>query len=235
MSINVQLSTEFSPDNVVFSKLRKNKMGGRAVYLSGPGNKKLHIQLPFMKAPYGLGSYTDEATKKTSYSLDLSLDPSNPEISDLEAKLKAFDEKILDTVVANSQEWLGKKYTKAVLQEALFKPLVRPSKNNDYPSTIKLKVLHDSKTGNFQAEAYDIKRNMVSVDTIEKGQNVMAIVDINQIWFVDNKFGVSVRLSQVLLEPSKKLPSFAFKGVSVSDAESQEDEDIEYEDVEVDE
>ena len=234
MSINVQLSSEFSPEQVVFSKLRKNKMGGRAVYLSGPGNKKLHIQLPFMKAPYGLGSYTDEATKKTSYSLDLSLDPSNPEVSDLEAKLKAFDEKILDTVVANSQEWLGKKYTKAVLQEALFKPLVRPSKNNEYPATIKLKVLHDSNSGNFQAEAYDTKRNMVSVDTIEKGQNVMAIVDINQIWFVDNKFGVSVRLSQVLLEPSKKLPSFAFKGIDTVEGESEED-DVEYEDVEVDE
>ena len=233
MSIKVQLSSEFSPENIVFSKLRKNKMGGRVVYLSGPGNTKLYVQLPLMKAPYGLGSYTDETTKKTSYSLDLSLDSSNPEISDLEAKLKAFDEMILDTVVANSQEWLGKKYTKAVLQEALFKPLVRPSKNSDYPATIKLKVLHDSNSGKFQAEAYDTKRNMVPLESIEKGQSLMAIIDISQIWFIDNKFGVSVRLSQVLLEPSKKLPSFAFKGIE-TDSSSQE-EDVEYEDVEVDE
>ena len=41
----------------------------------------------------------------------------------------------------------------------------------------------------------------------------MCIVEINQIWFIDNKFGVSVRLSQVLCGQSTKLPSFAFKGL----------------------
>jgi hypothetical protein len=206
-------------------------MGGKAVYLSGSGTSKLYVQLPFMKAPYGLGSYTDENTQKTTYSLDLSLDPNDPAMVELEEKLKAFDERILDTVVANSQEWLGKKYTKAVLQEALFKPLVRPSKTGEYPATIKLKVLQDGKSGNFIPEAYNTRREQVPLDSIEKGQKVMAIIDINQIWFIDNKFGVTVRLQQCLLEPSKKLPAFAFQGVE----EPEEEEEVEYEEVEVEE
>ena len=229
MALSIQLSTDFSPEAVNFSKLRKNKMGGKAVYLSGSGTSKLYVQLPFMKAPYGLGSYTDENTQKTTYSLDLSLDPNDPAMVELEEKLKAFDERILDTVVANSQEWLGKKYTKAVLQEALFKPLVRPSKTGEYPATIKLKVLQDGKSGKFIPEAYNTRREQVPMDSIEKGQKVMAIVDINQIWFIDNKFGVTVRLQQCLLEPSKKLPSFAFQGV---EAETEEEEEVEYEEVE---
>ena len=230
MALSIQLSTDFHPEAVNFSKLRKNKMGGKTVYLSGSNNSKLYVQLPFMKAPYGLGSYTDEATRKTTYSLDLSLDPSDPAMADLEQKLTLFDERILNTVVANSQEWLGKKYTKSVLQEALFKPLVRPSKNGDYPSTIKLKVLQDSKSGKFIPEAYNTRREQVPLDSIEKGQKVMAIIDINQIWFIDNKFGVTVRLQQCLLEPSKKLPTFAFQGVDV-----RCEEDVEYEEVEVEE
>ena len=36
--------------------------------------------------------------------------------------------------------------------------------------------------------------------SIEKGQKVCTIVDINQVWFIDNKFGVSIRLHQCLLE-----------------------------------
>ena len=232
MALSIQLSTDFSPEAVNFSKLRKNKMGGKAVYLSGSGTSKLYLQLPFMKAPYGLSSYTDENTHKTSYSLDLSLDPSDPACVELEQKLLAFDERILDTVVANSQEWLGKKYTKSVLQEALFKPMVRPSKNGDYPATIKLKVLHDGKTGNFIPEAYNNRREQVPLDSIEKGQKVMAIIDINQIWFIDNKFGVTVRLQQCLLEPSKKLPAFAFQGVETEGSEG--DEEVEYEEVEED-
>jgi hypothetical protein len=64
----------------------------------------------------------------------------------------------------------------------------------------------------------------------------MCIVDFNQIWFIDNKFGVSVRLSQVLCEKSQKLPSFAFQGVAgVSGSGSEDDASVDEEDCEIDE
>jgi hypothetical protein len=50
----------------------------------------------------------------------------------------------------------------------------------------------------------------IPLDEIEKGQRAMAIVELNSIWFVDGKFGVSLRLQQVMVEPSAKLPAFAF-------------------------
>ena len=128
-------------------------------------------------------------------------------------------------VAANSLEWLGKKYNEAVIKEALYKPLVRAGKD-DYASTMKLKVMTDMKTNEFQPEAYNINREKVPLDSIEKGQKVMCIVDLNQIWFIDNKFGISARLQQVLLEPSKKLPTFAFQGVdAVEDDEEYEEVD----------
>ncbi len=75
MSLTIQQSTEFSAANVQFSKLRKNKNGGKAVYLNAGDNKKLYLQFPFMRSPYGMSAFTDEATGRTSYSLDLSFDP----------------------------------------------------------------------------------------------------------------------------------------------------------------
>jgi len=70
----------------------------------------------------------------------------------------------------------------------------------------------------------------------------MCIVDFNQIWFIDNKFGVSVRLSQALCEKSQKLPSFAFQGVDAPttedttvDDDGEGEEEEEEEDCEVDE
>ena len=45
----------------------------------------------------------------------------------------------------------------------------------------------------------------------------MCIVEIGQVWFIDNKFGVSVRLSQVLCGESNKLPKFAFQGLENND------------------
>ena len=222
MALSIQLSSDFDPSAVCFSNLRKNKSGGKAVYLNDPEKRKIYIQLPYMRAPFGLSSYTDDATKKTSYSLDLSFD-GEADTQDLEEKLKNLDDYIVETVAENSQEWLGKKYKADVLRETLYTPLVRPGKDA-YPSKMKLKILTDLKTGNFIPEAYNFQREQVELDSIEKGQKVMCIIDLNQIWIVGNKFGVSMRLQQVLLEPSKKLPSFAFQGVSEEVYVDEEDE-----------
>jgi|TARA_B110000093_G_scaffold141533_1_gene152344 hypothetical protein len=231
MSLTIQQSSEFSPASVQFSKFRKNKNGGKAVYLNAGDNKKMYVQLPFLRSPYGLSAYTDEATGRTSYSLDLSFDPDNSEAMELHTKLKELDDIIVNTVAANSKEWLGKEFNVAVLKEALYKPIVRPGKEQ-YPSTMKLKVLTKS-DGSFVPECYNMNKQMVTLDSIEKGQKAMAIIDLNQIWFIDNKFGVTIRLQQVLFEQSVKLPSFAFQGLNLPD-EEVEDNEVEDEIEEVD-
>lgn len=231
MSLAIQKYSDFSASNISFSKLRKNKNGGKAVYLNSSDNKKIFVQLPFMRSPYGLSAYTDEATGRTSYSLDLSFDPDNAESVEFCEKMKELDELVVNMVAKNSKEWLGKSFNVAVLKEALYKPIVRPGKEQ-YPATMKLKILTKS-DGSFVPEAYSMQREQVSLDSVEKGQKVLAIIDLNQIWFIDNKFGVTIRLQQVLLEQSAKLPSFAFQGLDLPEAGAGgEDED---EDIEIDE
>lgn len=233
MSLTIQQSTEFSPANVQFSKLRKNKNGGKAVYLNAGDNKKIYVQFPFMRSPYGMSAFTDEATGRTSYSLDLSFDPDNEEAMALHDKLKELDDIIVNTVAENSKEWLGKDFNVAVLKEALYKPMVRPGKEQ-YPATIKLKIL-TKPDGEFVPECYSMQKERVTLDSIEKGNKAMAIVDLNQIWFIDNKFGVTIRLQQALFEQSAKLPSFAFQGVNLPDDDLEVDVEVEDEIEEVDE
>jgi hypothetical protein len=81
---------------------------------------------------------------------------------------------------------------------------------------------------------YNSRREKVPLTSIEKGQKICTIVDINQVWFIDNKFGISARLQQVLLEPSKKLPTFAFQDVDPVETEVDDGEEEEMEEVEVD-
>ena len=232
MSLTIQQSTEFSPAAVQFSKLRKNKNGGKAVYLNAGDNKKLYIQFPFMRSPYGMSAFTDESTGRTSYSLDLSFDPDNEEAMALHEKLKELDDIIVNKVAENSEEWLGKSFNVEVLKQALYKPMVRPGKEQ-YPSTIKLKIL-TKPDGTFVPESYSMQKQAVPLDSIEKGQKAMAIIDLNQIWFIDNKFGVTIRLQQALFEQSAKLPSFAFQGVNLPDDDLEVDVEDEDEIEEVD-
>ena len=58
---------------------------------------------------------------------------------------------------------------------------------------------------------------LTSVDKIGTGTMVHTIVEFNSIWFIDNKFGVSVRLQQVLFAPTTKLSGFAFSGIETSE------------------
>jgi len=233
MSLSIQQSSEFAPSAIKFSKLRKNKNGGKAVYINNSDGKKLYLQLPYMRSPYGLSTFTDESTGRTSYSLDLSFDTDNAEAIELCEKLKELDELVVNTVAKNSKEWMGKEFNVAVLKEALYKPLVRASKE-PYPSTVKLKIL-TKPDGSFVPEAYNTQRESIPLDSIEKGQRVLTIIDLNQIWFIDNKFGVTVRLQQVLVEQSEKLPSFAFQGIAatndvVDDGEDEDEIEIDEED-----
>jgi len=232
MSLSIQQATDFVPSSVQFSKLRKNKMGGKAVYLNTGDNKKVYLQLPFMRSPYGLSAFTDESTGRTSYSLDLSFDTENAEAMTLYKKLTELDDIIVNTVAANSKEWMGKEFNVAVLKEALYKPMVRPGKEQ-YPATIKLKV-QTKPDGSFVPECYNMAKEQVALDSVEKGQKAMAIVDLSSIWFIDNKFGVTIRLQQALFEESSRLPSFAFQGVTFPGAAEEEEDDDELE-VDVDE
>jgi hypothetical protein len=216
----VTQTKNFHPSSISFSKLRKNKSGGKGVYLQCD-NKKLLLQLPWMRCPFGLSSYTDDATGRTSYSLDLSFDESNEKAQVLKEKFQELDALIVDTVAANSKEWLGKEFAKEVLQQALYKPLVRPGKE-EYPSTLKLKVL-TNRDGGFVPEAYNMKRERMQLDSIEKGQRVLCLVEVNQIWFIDNKFGVTLRLQQLCAENSQKLAGFAFEGEDVPPLENGDD------------
>lgn len=231
MAMTIINASEFSASNVNFSALRINKArGNKTVYLSGPNRSKLSIQFPWMRAPFGLSSYTDAATNRTSYSLDLSFDKDKDDLMAIQHKFEEFDDIVVRTVAANSKEWLGKPFKEAVLKEALYKPVIRAGKD-DYPSTMKLKVMVDNKTGEFVPEAYNMRKENVPLSDLEKGMKVIVIAEIASIWFIDNKFGVTVRLQQLLMEPPNKLPKFAFTGI---DTEETAEEEVEYEEVEVD-
>jgi hypothetical protein len=173
-----------------------------------------------MRAPFGLSEFTDKATGRTSYSLNLSLDDEK-----VRTVFQSIDNKILEFVVANSEACLGKKYSIDIMREALFKSAIKPGKDN-YAPTLQLKVLPGRDGKGYAVEAYNSAKQPVELATLEKGQGIITIIEINQIWFVDNKFGVSIRLQQALFAPLNKLKGFSFVDVeTTAPASTEEDED----------
>jgi len=192
--------------NITFSELRKNAKGGKIVYLSGgKGKEKITVQFPKLRAPFGLSEFVDQNSGSSSYSLDLSLE-NKPELLE---KLRAIDDAVVKQVAANSKEWLGKKHTEVVIRDVLYRPLVKMPNDDKYAPTIKLKILKD-RDGTFIPECYNNKKQRVDLDTVEKGQSVTAIATIPQLWIIDGKFGVTMRLHMARFSPTNKITGYSF-------------------------
>jgi Family of unknown function (DUF5871) len=213
----------FNATDVKFSDIRKNAKGGKAVYLNSNAGQKLIYQLPALRAPFGLSDFKDETGKVQSYSLPLSLD--KPEVV---ASLQALDDRALDFITENSAELLGKKMSREVIKEGIYKPLVRPSSKEGYAPTLNLKVI--MKDGAIATEAYNSARQPVPLTDLEKGQAVSAIIDINQIWRTPAGVGVTVRVHQVMFAPTNKLKPCAFLAPADEPVETAPSESsVEYE------
>lgn len=201
----LQMFNTFDASNVTFSDVRKNAKGGKAVYLNATGGGKLLFQLPQLRAPFGLSEYKDEATGRVSYTLPLSLD--KPEVLEQFAK---FDARVLDYITEHSEELLGKKMSREVISEGMYKSPVKPSSKEGYAPVLNLKVVTNLKDGSVTTEAYNAHRQSVPLSNLEKGQALSAIIEINQIWRTPAGVGVSIRVHQVMFAPTNKLKPCAF-------------------------
>lgn len=217
MASSVIKFSDLSLSDVTFSDIRKNaNNGGKTIYLNGRGKSKLFVQLPKMKAPFGLG--INEYDGKTSYSLPMTAD--DPVFVDF---LKKFDDMVVAKVVENSETYLGKSMNETVVREALYTALFKPPSDEKYAPLFKTKILanHD---GTFLPQVFTTDREPFDLNKLEKGQYVTAIVHIPSIWFVGTKFGVTVRLQQLRVTPSQKLTEYAFVDDDDAEDESFDDE-----------
>ncbi len=206
--------TEFDASSITFSDVRKNQLGGKAVYMTS-GTGKVMVELPKMRAPFGLGEFVDQNSGRTTYSINLSLDNNE----DLQKRLRLLDDAIIKTVAKNSSAWLGKKHSEAVVRDALYSPIVKDPSDPKYAPTIKLKVQTDS-NDKFVPKVFKA-REPADLNELEKGQSMSTIVEISQVWIINNKCGVSMRLAQAKLHPTDKLTEYAFR------EDDEDDEDVE--------
>lgn len=216
----LQMFSNFNVANVTFSDVRKNAKGGKAVYLNAAGGGKLIFQLPQLRAPFGLSEYRDEASGRVSYTLPLSLD--KPEVLE---KFATLDARILDYITEHSEELLGKKMSREVISEGMYKSPIKPSSKDGYAPTLNLKVITSPKDGSIVTEAYNAQRQSVSINDLEKGQTVSAIIELNQIWRTPAGVGISIRVHQVMFAPTNKLKPCAFLAPAEEPIEDEEDEE----------
>lgn len=229
MSKNFVLTLpEWDVTNARFMQPKINDRGGKSVnIISNQTNRGLHISLPFLNT-WGVSDFVDEKTGESDgkYSLSLSFpseDYATPATRDALAKLKDFENFILDSAVKNSEVWWGESMSREVAKHTFF-PFIKYSRNKDTkkidltkPPTIRAKVpFYD---GTWKTEIYNIKSqiiypaddNTTPMDHIPSRSNVACVLQCGGIWIGGKGWGLTWKLFQCVVKNNH--PQYSLKGV----------------------
>lgn len=223
MSTKIVQPKNLDISDITFDAVKKTQMGGNIVYFKYEGSPRRVVQTPVMHAPFGLSTYTDDKTGVTKYSLDVSFRgmDEDPKIQQFFEKMQEFDSYTMDTAVANSKEWFGKKQSKEVI-ENFYRPLVKASKDpTKYAPTMKMKI-QTKRNGDVDLTAFDNEQNAINImESLTPGAKIKAIIEASSVWFVNKTmFGITWKLVQLQMMPSDKISGFSFQ---------EEDDEEEYE------
>lgn len=242
--------------DVKYSKPKVNAVGGKSVgILNAATNSATYISTPLMLT-WGVNSYTDDKTGKTTYDMSLQFplsDYANADTTAFLENMKAFEERIKADAIANSKEWFGKTKMSADVIDALWTPMLKYPKDkdtgeSDMTRSPTLRIKMPVWEGEWKCELYDTERtqifpdsdvpNRTPVDIISKGANIATVIQCGGIWFANGKFGITWKLFQGVVKPKASLRGTCHIQLSNDDkqklaAQKDDDDDSEEEGVEL--
>ena len=249
MSANlVTLVSDFKIENVSFKEPKKNQVGGLSVLLNYQNdtlnkNGPLVLQTPKMRLPFGFDDSIQEGTGIHKYSINGSLatsDTTNQNLRLFTETIRELDNLTKKVGEEKSVEWFGKKHTSEVISE-FYKSAEKKSKNDKYPSTLKIKLptrTNDDKTVIPAFDIYDENKTLVNIvdssginlNCIEKGSEFVAIIQCTGVWFVGKtQFGLGWKVVQLKLYRSQKLVGYSIVDDDPEVVEEEEEEEVEEE------
>lgn len=229
---NIVHPSAFTTKSITISAPRSLQNGSKQAYLNYGGEKFIMQTAVQMSVPFGLNCA--DKFGPPEYSVDLSFrgHEQRPEIKQFMDVMTQIDELMLEQGVKNSKAWFKAELSHDVVK-AFYTPSVKYSKDKEgnvlsYPPNIKLKLRKNN--GEFEAKFYDVNgtphKDIPVEDLLSKGVQVTAIMECGGVWFAGSKFGVTWRAKQIAVHQlPKKMGDFAFKGLSTTVVEDEDEKD----------
>lgn len=215
----VSLPKNVAVDNIDFGALNVMQNGAKTVYMN-INKSPIIIQSPRMRVPFALSKFTgnDDAPKgeREKWSLQLAFQDleTNTAMGNFFKFLKDMENSILNAGVTKCREWFKKELKKDVLSELCTPLLIYPKDKKTgevtdaYPPMFRLSI--PVVNGVIQCPCYNLQKEKVDLNTIEKGSKVTAIIQFTGVWIAGSKFGCTSRVLQIIVEPPTNISGYAF-------------------------
>ena len=174
---------------LAFSAARALENGSRSIDMQHGRKKKLVLNLPLLRAPFGIGTANGPAALRRR-TLDLSLD--DPSLASWFAGL---DEKVAAMAAERAATWFERQDEQ---QAAEYVPSVRPSRDQRFPPLFRVTV--PCKDGVALPPLTDASSGAPLSD-IDRGAWVRATVICTGVWSSSVKYGCSWKLVKLAAEP----------------------------------
>jgi len=226
---------------VSFSELKRQKSGYVSwVNIKDNGSlKRLYVKTPKMFAPFGATNYNPNnvASMNNKFSVALSFkgEDENSDIADLKTLLEKLDELVVDQT-CNEKTWskqINKKKVSREVIESAFTTLLKEKDDDEkkFPALFNLKALVKwtngepsvgTKVYNTQKEILEINFENYS-EVLPKLTDMKCVFQVASVWFINKKFGLTLKLVQAKVFPSSMgdLPDFALDDDEVEEEVSK--------------
>lgn len=212
--------------DVSFSDLKRQKSGYVSwVNVKDKGRmKRIYVKTPKMFAPFGATNYNagDAANnKKFSVALSFKGIDDSTELQGLKKLLSNLDEKVIDYTY-NNKEWrkqISKKTVSRDVIETNYTQVLRETEDSKYPALFNLKAVVNWKDGEptVGTKVYNTTKEELSItfenydEVIPKLTDLKCIFQVASVWFINKKFGLTLKLVQAKVFPNEMgaLPDFA--------------------------
>lgn len=230
---NLIKTSQFETSNVTFT-LKVDKETKRKIVYVNHNKKPILVQTPKMYLPNGVkrwasNSYPESFEMELSFGEDKENVVNNEKIKEFHTKMKELDNAIINEILNNSKEWIGKpKTTLEMIEEAFYpNPIVRVPKDKEgnvleYPDRMRLKVEReregDDFTGHFVSNrraktkvlAFDEHNAPIQFDessyetAVPKGSKGIVVMELVNINIVGDKVYPKWKLVQTKVFRNQK-------------------------------
>ena len=219
-------NSDWNTSAIRYMQPKLNDRGGKSInIISTQSNRSLHISTPLMMT-WGISDFVDEKTGESDGKFSMSLvfpngDYTTAATDTFLAKLKAFENQILDDAVKYSDAWFGEDLSREVVKHNFF-PFLKYAKDKltkkiDPTKSPSIRARVPNYNSKWGVEVYDTQNNllfpcdnenMTPMDFVPKQSQVAAVLQCGGLWFGGKGWGVTWKVNQCVVKPREVVSVF---------------------------
>jgi len=233
-------ANEWNPSAIRYAPPKISDRGAKTInIISSQNGRWLNVSTPLMMT-WGVADFVDEKTGESDGKFSMTLNFPNAEYSNAStneflAKVKSFENQILDDAVKYSEVWFGEEMSREVAKHTFFPVLKYPkdktTKKSDLTKAPSMRVKVPNYNNKWNIEIYDTKNARIfpnessdcvtPMDLIPSKSKVACIIQCSGLWFGGKGWGVTWKLSQCVVKPQEVLSVFGKCHIQLSNDDLQ--------------